>query len=277
MIALATQRLFLANGTEWAAALSYYAVLSMFPLLLAAVSVASYLVEPMWAVKEVTAFAGDFLPEGSRLIRTTILGLYHSRGTTSLLSLGTLLWTGSRVFAALTTALNVAFDVEETLTVPARLAFEMVLTVTLGFLFVLALTVGYLFRFFWVAGELDARHPELPQLLVAGARAVLLLASFTLIYRVVPRGKQSWRACLVGACAATLLFLLARPMFVAYVRHFSGWNLIYGSLAIVIGLLVWAWLVALITLFGGELAAHVQAILIEGQDAERIAYRAARR
>lgn len=69
---------------------------------------------------------------------------------------------------------------------------------------------------------------------------------------------------------ATLLFVLARPLFVSYLRRFANYNLIYGSLAIVIIMVFWAWIVALILLFGGETASHTQAMVIEGQPKEEV-------
>jgi membrane protein len=65
--------------------------------------------------------------------------------------------------------------------------------------------------------------------------------------------------------------LAARPLFLRYVRDFGQYNLIYGSVAVAVILVLWAWVVALILLFGGELASHVQAMAIEGQAAEQVA------
>lgn len=69
---------------------------------------------------------------------------------------------------------------------------------------------------------------------------------------------------------AALLFILARPLFVRYLNQFASYQDIYGSLAIVIILVFWAWIVAVIMLFGGEIASHSEEMLIEGNPATEV-------
>ena len=87
------------------------------------------------------------------------------------------------------------------------------------------------------------------------------------------RGRQDWRAALIGAVVSTTLVLTARPVFLRYVSDFGAYNLIYCSIAIVIILVVWAWIVSLILIFGGEIASHVQALVIEEQPVQEVAQR----
>jgi membrane protein len=84
----------------------------------------------------------------------------------------------------------------------------------------------------------------------------------------VPRYRTDWRAAAAGAVLAALLILVARPVFLTYVWQFASYNLIYGSLAIVIILIIWAWIVAGITIFGGEVVSHIQTIMLEREPAE---------
>jgi len=99
-------------------------------------------------------------------------------------------------------------------------------------------------------------------------RGVLLLATFYLIYTIVPRGERIRRAALLGAVAATLLFLLARYAFLFFIgRLWANFNLIYGPLAVAAILMLWSWYVALITLFGASLASHAKTMLVEGESA----------
>ena len=259
------------SGPQWAAAVAYYSLLSAFPLLLAAVSLAAYFVDPNQAIDQATRLLGEFLPEGEEQIATIVREAVEASGQASLLSLAALLWTGSRVFGVLTRALNVAFDVDEHYSFFKRLLVEAVMMLTIGVIFVLALASGLLVDLLWrVLQVLPAGRGLAFELVQEAIRVALLLASFFLIYRFVPRGRRDSRAALVGAVVATLLFLAARPLFVGYVQQFGRHSVIYGPLAIAIILVLWAWLVALITLFGGELAGHVRTMLIEGQTPEEV-------
>ncbi|MFN3652542.1 MAG: YihY/virulence factor BrkB family protein [Armatimonadota bacterium] len=259
------------NGPHWAAALSYYALLSIFPMLLAIVSIASYFVDPQWAVGQATGLLGEFLPEGRELVEETVRALMEDRGPASILSILALLWTGSRVFRALTLALNIAYDTEETYGFGKRILMELAMMLTLGVLFVLALASGPLLRLLGRAlGALPGERGFAFGLITAAVPAVLLLAALFLIYRFVPRTRTEWKSALTGALAATGLFMLARPLFGYYVQEFAGYSLVYGSLSIVIVLLVWAWLGAMIVILGGEIASHVQMIVIEGKSPEEV-------
>jgi YihY family inner membrane protein len=214
---------------------------------------------------------GEFVPRGEGRVVAIVKDAVDARGSVSLLSIGALLWSGSRVFGAATKALNIAYDTDETYGFFMRTGVEVVMMATIGVIFVLALASRSIINIFWNALAFLPRGRDLAfQVTEATLPALLLLAAFFLIYRFVPRGQQDWRAALLGAAVATFLFLLARPVFLGYVQSFGEYNLIYGSLAIVVILALWAWLAALIMLFGGELASHTQEMLIEGRSADEV-------
>lgn len=263
------------NGPQWAAAIAYYSLLSVFPLLLVGAAVAAFFVEPQWVIERATRVLGAFIPSsGADQIRDVVTEAMAARGRIGILSFATLLWAGSRVFGVVTKALNIAYDADETYGFLKRTLVELTMVVTLGALFVLALAsrllldlLGRSLRF------LPIERGLLFQALEAVAPALLLLVTFLLTYRFVPRAQQDWRSALAGAGAATALVLAARPLFLRYVRDFAQYNLIYGSIAVVIILVLWAWVVALILLFGGELASHVQAMVIERRPVEEVEQR----
>ena len=104
--------------------------------------------------------------------------------------------------------------------------------------------------------------------------ALLLVTAFYALYTVVPYGLRHRPSALAGAITATGLFLAVRAGFLAILdRLWESVTLIYGPLALAALLLTWAWVVAVIMLFGGSLASHINVMLIEGssaQDAERL-------
>lgn len=263
--------LFTDNMPQWAAAVAFYGLLSLFPFTLAAVSIAAYFVDVNWAVTKISDGMGEFLPRGEDVIKNTLQDVLRVRGTVGLLSLLALLWTGSRVFGVLTMALNIAYDADETYGYFKRLMIEGLFMLTAGLLFFLALSSSVFLRMFQGALQFLPEDRGLVFRVVTEAVPdLLLIVSYFLVYQYVPRTKPKWQASLAGAGAATLLFLVAQPLFLGYIRQFAQYNLIYGSLAAVIILLVWAWIVALVTLVGGELASHVHMMYFQGHSPEEV-------
>ncbi len=246
-------------GPNWAAAIAYYALLSLFPLLLALASVAAYFVDPQWAVQQATQWLGDVLPRGSDQIEAIVRETVRRRGGASLLSLGVLLWAGSRVFGALSTALNAAFDVEERYGLVRRTIVQLAMVATIGLTFALALGLQSLWEVLqrWIDLADWTGLRALSPLANWMPRALLGIA-FLLLYRFVPRPAVRWAAALGGAAAATALTGIAQLLFFHYLGTFANYSLIYGSLAMVITLVLWAWIMAMVVLFAGHLAAQIQ-------------------
>jgi len=95
--------------------------------------------------------------------------------------------------------------------------------------------------------------------LVVGA--VVAFAGFTLCYELVPNTqRRTWRASMLAAAAATVLFEIAKWIFLAWVRDIADYSLVYGTIGAVIVFLVWAYATASILLFGGQLAKELDAL-----------------
>lgn len=249
------------KGFVWAAAISYYSLLSLFPLLLAAVSIAALFVDPQWAIDRITGMLGPYLPHGENKIATVVQEAVRAGSGVSILSVFTVLWTGSRVFAMLTQALNAASDTNEVYSFWKRTLVEFGMMATLGLLFILAVSSPVLFGLLWNALDiLPSGRGVLFALTVDVLPTLLLAGVLFLVYRFVPRRHIRPRAALAGALVSTLLFATVRPLFGFYVRNFTDYNLIYGSLALVAILMFWAWTAAVIILYGGEVAARYQKI-----------------
>lgn len=242
---------------EWAAAIAFYALLSFLPLLLAATAVAAYLVDPAWAIDWFTTLIGAVLPPDLIDTESIVTMALAHQGKVGIIGIMVWLFGGRRVLGVLITALDLVSDVDvRQETVRRRFLVELALLIGLGALFVLTLMVG----------------PRVvpPGTAVSSVLGVLLLAlGFVVLYSVVPLGVRGKRAVLIGAGAATLLFLVARLLFVASVEWvWTSVNLVYGPLAIAVVLLLWGWYGGLVVLFGGSLASHVKVMIDEGRSAE---------
>jgi membrane protein len=266
------------SAPQWAAAIAYYTLLSIFPLLLAAASIASYFVDPEWAITQLTEAVGDFVPQGEEQIENIVQQAMDARGTVGVLSIATLLWSGSRVFSSVTVSLNIIYDVDESYGFFKRTAIDILMLLTIGVLFILGLASRYFLNLFLGSGGLLPDNGNL--LYNLGFQIVpvgLLLVAFFLTYLYVPRRRVEWKAAAVGAVVATTLFVIVRPIFFEYVQRFGEFSIIYGSIAIIIILVIWAWIGGMILLFGGELVSHIQQMFIEGLSRHEVSRRHKRR
>lgn len=247
------------DGTLWAAAVAYYSLLSAVPLLLALATIASFFIDQEWAIEQATALLREFLPQGTQRISETVQTALDQRGSVGLLSFLAFFWSGSRVFGALTRALNNAFDVEDSYTFLRRVMLEFAMALTIGLFFIAALLSNVVLNvLIGLLRFLPDGAAEVGFLASEGASLLLLYVAFFLVYKIVPRRHVSRRAALAGGLTATVLFTVARPLFVGYVEQFANYSAIYGPLAIVIILVFWAWVSAVILLYGGEVTAQVQ-------------------
>jgi membrane protein len=248
---------FRANGPSWAAAIAYYSLLSLFPLLIGIASMAAVFVDPDWAVTEATRLLGEYLPRGSGVIER-IMGetLGAARSTGWIFSLP-LFWTGSLVFNAIAKALNAATEATDHYGYFKRTVVRAAMLLALLGMFAIALLGPVLLRVLRVTlNFLPLVGEFLFGVIVNTLPGTFLLCGLALAYRFVPAKSPRTGAAIFGAFIATLLFLGAKPVFLGYVKHLARYNVIYGSIAGLIVLQIWSWVVAMIALYGGHVSAR---------------------
>jgi membrane protein len=258
------------NGPEWAAALAFYSVLSLFPLLIAGTVVASYLGDPIWAAERFTALVEKFLPSSDVDARPIVEAAISQRRRAGILALVVFLITGRRVLGALTSALNLFSDADERHDrLRRRFLVELGLFLGVASTFLLALLASPMVEAAWRTVRLLPAGEALVINVVAElVQALLLVVSLVTIYAFVPSGQRRWRAVFVGAAVAAVLFYAAQSAFLLLLDVISETlRVLYGPLASAALLLVWAWYVALITLVGGAVASHTKVMVIEGHGA----------
>lgn len=263
VVGTAAKNLYFAHGAEWAAALAYYSLLSVFPGALLGVTVASIFVDQAWALEQIVGAVGRLLPAVSSTIAHDVSEAIAERGQVGLLAIVFLAWTGSRVFSTLTRALDQALGrATRHESLLRSLAREIVLLGLTG----VVLLVG---TFAGLALDLAARAlPFRTQISVtiatALARTLLFGGALFLVYSFIPYPRPPFRAAAPGALAATGLLVVAMPLFSTYVTKLGQYNLVYGPVAIVIVVLVWFWVASALVLFGAHVAAVLEGIPTEG-------------
>jgi membrane protein len=252
------------NLSDWAAALTYYSVLSIFPALLVVISLVD--LAGAGTIQTLLANLGQVVPGSvNQILATAIENLQQTRGSAgvlALVSLAAALWLASRYVAAFMRASNAIYDVPEGRpvwkTLPIRIGVTVVVMVLLA---VSAVAVV-------ATGGLAAR---LGRLLGLGSTAVrvwdiakwpvlLLIVGFMfgLLYWASPNARQPVRWVTPGGILAVVVWVLASAGFAVYVANFGSYNKTYGSLASVIIFLVWLWLSNTAILLGAELNAELE-------------------
>jgi membrane protein len=257
------------QAMEWAAALAFYGVLSVFPLLLAGAAVASYLISPSVVSARLSVFVESLFPASVVDVDPIVSTAIATRGQVGLSVIVLWLLGGRRILGALVIALDRVSDVDARHeTVQRRALVELIVLAGIGLLFLVALVARSLLGFVWEA--VWGTGASTPWRWAAGAavHVLLLVAAFFALYTIVPRGERNSRAALIGALAATGLIVVVRAIFKADLdRLWASFALIYGPLTLAALLLTWGWLLGLIILFGGSLASHVKVMVIEARSA----------
>src|SRR5215217_8875644 len=250
--------------TDRAAALTYYGVLSIFPALIALVSIVGLVGQS--ATKPLLTNVGSFTPGAARdILESAVNGLAQGRSSAGLLffaGLAGALWAASGYVAAFMRAANVVWDVEEgrpiTKTLPLRIGVTVLAVVLLAASAVaVAVTGGVAEK----GGKLlGVGGTAVTVWDVAKWPVLVLIASllFALLYYATPNVRHpSFRAILPGGIVAVLLWIAASALFALYVANFGTYNKTYGSLGAVVIFLVWLWLSNIAILFGAELNAEL--------------------
>ena len=122
------------DATHMAAAISYYALLSLFPLTLGLIAIMSF-VQDAPSPDTITSWVASFLPGSENLVKVNIESVLAVRGTIGLFALVGLFWAGSAIFGGITRSINRAWDVHTDRPLYLSKARQLVMAVLTGLLF----------------------------------------------------------------------------------------------------------------------------------------------
>jgi membrane protein len=251
------------NVPDWAAALTYYGILSLFPGLLLLVSILGLVGAS--ATQPLIDNLSTVAPGAAKDIATNaIQGLQSSRGSSGALAIvgaAVALWSASNYVGAFIRASNAIYEVEEGRPFwkvrPLQLAVTLVMVLLLALCALAVVLTGPLAQ---SAGDLVG----LGSTAVAGWNiakwpviAVIFMTMLALLYYAAPNVRHPrvpWVSS--GAVAAVLIWLVASAGFAFYVANFGSYNKTYGALGGVIVFLTWLWISNIAVLLGAELNAE---------------------
>lgn len=253
-------RLNIHNATGLSAQLSYFFLLSFFPLLITIFSLLPFL-----PIKEedILLFLQDFAPEKTMAIIQYSLQEVLANQNGKLLSVGIIitLWSAAHGMNGIIRAMNEAYEVQENRPFWIVRGISIVLTVAMIFVILLALFLPvfgkhigiYLFSKFGFANDFLAIWDSLRW----GVSSLILFTVFSFLYFFTPSKKIQCVEAIPGAFLSTIGWIGSSLIFSYYVDHFSNYANTYGSLGGIIILLIWLYLSGYILIIGGEVNALI--------------------
>jgi membrane protein len=254
----------------FAASLSYYFVLSLFPALIAMAAVLGFLPIPdLWG-KTLDIFSRFVPPDSMGLVRRVLSDVITpNRG--KILSVGLLgaVWAASSGFAAMIEALNVAYDVPETRPYWKTRLLAIALTFAIGSIMIVAAVVMILGPDFgkWVALHLHISwvFARLWPILRWVTTIAFVVAAIEGLYFWGPNVKQRFYSSLPGACIAVGGWIGLSYLLGIYFQKFANFNKTYGTLGAAIALMVWFYWTGFMILLGGEVNSELLQISGSGR------------
>jgi membrane protein len=249
----AAQKTVRPNSIIRAAAIAYFALFSLFPVVLLSLAIASFRFGELMEAAQVVKRLEFIAPALGQLLGKNISDIAETRGPMTGIALVGLIWSCSTIFYILTSSLNEIWEVKYGRPVWRQRGWAIVL--------VLIFVVPLLFLASFASSMLATLQTLLPALVIQMANsaslviAILLdVALFMVLYLILPHGDASWREIFPGALAAGLLWEMGKKTFLTFITtYILASNLVYGSVAAIIGFLTWAYLSGLIFLFGAYL------------------------
>lgn len=241
-----------------AATISYYAFLSLFPLLLFVISLLGFFLESSRVHREILVYVDSMFPASVELIRNNLQAIVREREGVGLIGLLGLLWTGTAVFSALEYALNTIWSVPTPRHFLKHRLLAFLLVLTGALLVLVSLTATSLVSslkglFFHYASDAGTSLSLLLPFVSVLVGLTTSIAIFFLTYFVIPNVYHRWKDVWLGATVGGLSWETAKYAFSWYLSTLARYRLLYGTLGAVIALLVWIYISALILLFGAEL------------------------
>ena len=251
--------------TDWAAALTYYAVLAMFPALIALVSILGLVGDS--AVQAVIDNLTALTPGSARdIVINAVNDLTANQETAGLaliLGFAGALWSASGYVGGFARASNAIYEVEEGRPFWKLKPFQIATTaVMLLLVTVCALAVVVTGPVAEEVGKLVGAEDvavTIWDIAKWPAIALIVITLFAVLYWASPNVRQpAFQWITPGGILAVVVWLLASALFAFYVSNFASYNATYGTLAGVVVFLVWLWITNVAMLLGAEFNAEIE-------------------
>jgi membrane protein len=248
------------DNLTYAAALAYYALLSLFPFSMLAIAILGSLTADEGDRTAVLRFVLQYFPRQFAFITAQLDAFRASTLTFGIAGGVALVWSSLGFFGAVSTAVNYAWGVEKTRSFLKHKLFSFVMFLVAGLVLVVALllvSAAGVVGATWFAGVLS-RFPGLAVLqsfAVRHAATILFIVVVGLIFYYVPNAKVRFRDVWIGALVTGLLWKAALEGFAWFMRDMTQLTRVNGSIAAVVAFLFWVYVQAVILLYGVQFTA----------------------
>lgn len=253
------------NMTDWAAALTYYGLLSLFPALIALVSIIGLVADPVETTRSITDIVTEIGPStAADTFRGPIESITSNQSAAGLLlivGLAAALWSASGYIGAFMRASNVIWETPEGRPFlklrPLQLLVTLAMVILLALVAISLVLTGPVVEAVGDAIGVGSTATTIWDIAKWPVLLAVLVLMIGVLYYASPNVKlPGFRWITVGSSVALLTLIVASAAFAFYVANFGSYDKTYGTLGGLITLLVWFWISNLALLFGMELNAE---------------------
>ena len=245
----------------YAAQLAYFLILSVFPLLLTFISLLPFLPITM---ETLIRFIEHFVPQNAiGAIRFVLTEVTRSQNE-KVLSIGIImtLWSASTGMNAIIRVMNRAYEIEEKRHFLVVRLLSVMLTVIMIFVFLIALLLPIFGRkagiFFFSKFNRVEEFLSVWNSFRWLISFIILFVNFMVLYFITPNKKIPCRTVFPGAFFASIAWIVVSLGFSFYVSNFAKYTVTYGSIGVVIVLMVWLYMLSYTVIIGGEINAFME-------------------
>ncbi len=261
------------NCTQMAAAISYYVLFSLFPLLIFLVGVMGIIIQGSALQEDIVDAVLDFIPltedEGRDDVSGAVEGVAGvGSGALGIFGLIGMAWSGSNMFGVIRRSINTAYDLEQHRPFVQQKLLDLAMVPAMGIFFLTSIfATTFLRAVRQFSGDL-AVLGEVAETAGPGWDAAsylipfaLSFVAFVVMYWVIPATNVRPRDVWPGALVAAALFEVGKTGFAFYLENFGNYDIGYGSLGAVAAFLFWVYISAIILLLGAEVASEYPRVM----------------
>ena len=251
------------ESTHLAAGVAYYALLSLFPLLLGLLALGGILLSSEGTYQGLLSFVTENLPGSKAFVEQNVGEVVEFRGVVGVGAILGFLWTASIGFGAVARSVNRAWGIRVNRPFYVAKPLHILMALAVGALFLISTSATSVIEVI-TDPERDFGIPAQEFFLQLGLGHLALrmvpwginIFIFLMIYRFAPNCKTHWRYIWPGAVVAAVLLEVSKGLFLWYLDNLAIYNQVYGSVTSVIVLLFWIYVSALILILGAEIGAE---------------------
>jgi len=243
------------NMTDWAASLTYYGLLALFPALIALMSLIGLVGDPQATIKTITEIVHKISPSASTEPFESVAKAKSASGIAFIIGLVLALNAASGYVGAFMRASNVVWETPEGRGFfklkPLQILVTLMMILLLALVLLSVVLTGPIVEA--VAGPLGIGSTAVSIWNIAKwpVLLVVVMLMFGVLYHFSPNVKMpSFKWVSAGAVLAVILWIIASALFAFYVANFGSYNKTYGTLGGFVALLVWVWITNCVLLLG---------------------------